>query len=151
MAKYFGTDGIRGVVNQDLTCLLAYNVGKSLAIYLKKHKKTLSVLIGKDTRVSGDMLAYSFASGLCDYGVTAKMIGIVPTGCVSYLASKLDVGAGVMITASHNAPNMNGIKLINNKGYKFTCLEEQEIETYIDKNVAASKKQRKHNSRKRTG
>lgn len=139
MAKYFGTDGIRGVVNQDLTCLLAYNVGKSLAIYLKKHKQTLSVLIGKDTRVSGDMLAYSFASGLCDYGVTAKMIGIVPTGCVSYLASKLDVGAGVMITASHNAPNMNGIKLINNKGYKFTCLEEQEIETYIDKNVAASK------------
>lgn len=139
MPKYFGTDGIRGVVNNDLTCELCYKVGKSLATYLKKYKKTNIVIIGQDTRVSGDMLAHSLASGLCDYGVSAKMIGIVPTGCVSYLAGKLDVGAGVMITASHNAPNMNGIKLISNLGYKFSKSQEKEIENLIEKTIVASK------------
>lgn len=134
MLKYFGTDGIRGVVNNNLNFFLAYNVGKSLAIYIKKHKKSPSVIIGKDTRISGDLLTYAVACGLSDYGVDSKIIGIVPTGCVSYLSSKLDVGAGVMITASHNAPNMNGIKLINNLGYKFCTSDEKEIEKYIDGN-----------------
>lgn len=139
MHKYFGTDGIRGVVNHDLTCELAFNVGKSLANYIIKNNKTKVVLIGKDTRVSGDMLAYSLASGLCDYGITVKMLGVVPTGCVSYLSGKLDCGAGVMITASHNAPKMNGIKLINNLGYKFTNLEEVEIEKSITKKIRPTK------------
>ena len=139
MNKYFGTDGIRGVVNETLTCELAYEVGKSLAIFLKKQGKAMTVLIGKDTRVSGDMLSYSLACGLSDYGASSYMLGIVPTGCVSYLAGKLDVGAGVMVTASHNAPNMNGIKLISNLGYKLTTLEEKQIEKNISKVIAPSK------------
>lgn len=132
MLKYFGTDGIRGVVNNKLDFLLAYNIGKSLAKYIKKRKLPNNVIVGKDTRVSGDMLSMAVACGLCDYGVNVKIIGIVPTGAVSYLSNKLDVGAGVMITASHNAPNMNGIKLINNLGYKFSIMEEVEIEKYMD-------------------
>ncbi len=143
MAKYFGTDGIRGVVNDELNFLLAYNVGKSLATFLTKHKKTKSVIIGNDTRVSADLITHAVACGLCDYGVNVKLIGIVPTGCVSYLSGKLDVGAGVMITASHNAPNMNGIKLINNLGYKFTTADELEIEKYIDLNLPATKQKGK--------
>ncbi|MCI5714702.1 MAG: phosphoglucosamine mutase [Firmicutes bacterium] len=143
MLKYFGTDGIRGIVNQNLTFQLAYNVGKSLAIYISKHKKSETVIIGKDTRISGDMLTYAVACGLSDYGVNSKIIGIVPTGCVSYLSSKLDVGAGVMITASHNAPNMNGIKLINNLGYKFCVDDEIEIERYIDKKITPKVKKGK--------
>lgn len=139
MAKYFGTDGIRGVVNSELDFLLGYNVGKSLATFLIKHKKSKNVVIGQDTRVSGDMLTHAVACGLCDYGIKVKLIGIVPTGCVSYLSGKLDVGAGVMITASHNAPNMNGIKLINNLGYKFSTVEELEIEKYIDSSLTPSK------------
>lgn len=135
MSKYFGTDGIRGVVNKNLGCDLAYKVGKSLALLIKQQNKTGVVLIGKDTRVSGDMLAYSLAAGLSDYGVNSYMLGIVPTGCVSYLSGKLDVGGGVMITASHNTPNMNGIKLITNLGYKFTILEEKAIEQNLNKKV----------------
>ena len=140
MNKYFGTDGIRGVVNDSLTCNLAYNVGKSLALFIKKQNKTNMVLIGKDTRTTGDMLSYALACGLSDYGVSCYMLGIVPTGCVSYLAGKLDCGAGVMVTASHNAPNMNGIKLISNLGYKFTCLEEKQIEQNIIKQIKPSDK-----------
>lgn len=132
MGKYFGTDGIRGVVNDGLDFVLAYNVGKSLALFLNKRKKQKIVIIGQDTRTSGDMLTSAVACGLSDYGVTVKLIGIVPTGCVSYLCGKLAVGAGVMITASHNEPNMNGIKLINNLGYKFSVKDELEIEKYID-------------------
>lgn len=140
MNKYFGTDGIRGVVNETLTCDLAYKVGKSLALFIKQQNKTNTVLIGKDTRVSGDMLSYSLACGLSDYGVNSYMLGIVPTGCVSYLAGKLDVGASVMVTASHNAPNMNGIKLITNLGYKFTETQEKIIESYINKKIEPSNK-----------
>lgn len=139
MLKYFGTDGIRGVVNEKIDFNLAYNVGKSLATYIKKHKLSKNIVIGKDTRVSGDMLTSAIACGLCDYGVNVKDIGIVSTGCVSYLSNKLDVGAGVMITASHNVPCMNGIKIINNLGYKFTIAEEQEIEKYIDLNIVPTK------------
>ncbi len=139
MLKYFGTDGIRGIVNEKLNFFLAYNVGKSLATYIKKHKLSKRVIIGKDTRVSGDVLTSAVACGLCDYGVNVETIGIVPTGCVSFLSNKLDVGAGVMITASHNAPNMNGIKLINNLGYKFSILEEIEIEKYIDLKITPTK------------
>ena len=143
MAKYFGTDGIRGVVNDNLNFMLAYNVGKSLAVFLKKHNKTKSVIIGNDTRVSADLITHAIACGLCDYGVNVCLIGIVPTGCVSYLANKLNVGAGVMVTASHNAPNMNGIKLINNLGYKFSVQNELEIEKYIDSKFAPVKKKGK--------
>ena len=139
MLKYFGTDGIRGVVNKELTCELAYNVGKSLALFIKKQNKTPIVIIGKDTRISGDMLSYAFASGLSDYGVSCYMLGVVPTGCVSYLSGKLDVGAGVMVTASHNIPSMNGIKLITNLGYKFSINEEKQIESCIVKNVPQPK------------
>lgn len=131
--KYFGTDGIRGFINDKLNFQLAYNVGKSIATVINIKNKTKSVVIGKDTRTSGDLVAYALACGLIDYGVNVVMVGIVPTGCISYLASKLDVGFGVMITASHNVPTMNGIKVISNLGYKLTIEEELEIEKYMEK------------------
>lgn len=130
--KYFGTDGIRGVVDDNLNFDHAYKVGRSIAIIINKKQLSKNVIIGKDTRLSGDLLVHALACGLIDYGVNVKLIGIVPTGCVSYLSSKLDVGFGVMITASHNTPDMNGIKVINNLGYKLSSEEEKEIEEIID-------------------
>lgn len=132
--KYFGTDGIRGVVDSGLDTMLAYNVGKSIAHSIKQKGLTAKVIIGKDTRISGDTLSLALACGICDYGVDVVFLGIVPTACVSYLSSKLDVGYGVMLTASHNTPDMNGIKIINNMGYKLEISHEKELESYIDDN-----------------
>lgn len=130
-ATYFGTDGIRGVVDKNLNFALAYEVGKSLAMNIKQKNLSPKVVIGKDTRLSGDLFCYAVACGLIDYGVDVVMLGIVPTGCVSYLVSRLDVGYGVMITASHNSPDMNGIKVFNNLGYKLSDKEELEVESHI--------------------
>ncbi len=130
--KHFGTDGIRGVVDDTLHFSLAYSVGKSIAANIMKQNLTKKVIIGKDTRLSGDLLTHAIACGLMDFGITVEMLGVVPTGCVSYLSSKLDVGYGVMVTASHNAPNMNGIKIMNRFGYKLTDQEEQNIEETME-------------------
>ncbi len=132
MSKYFGTDGIRGVIDKTLNSKLAYLVGKSIAINIIEKNLTKKVIIGKDTRVSGDVIAYSVACGLIDYGIDVYLLGIVPTGCVSYLSSRNDIGYGIMITASHNSPDMNGIKIINNLGYKLSYDEEENIEKFID-------------------
>ena len=130
--KYFGTDGIRGVVDKTLDFNLAYKVGKSVALNIKHKNLTPKVIIGKDTRLSGDLLMHALACGLIDYGINVYTLGIVSTACVSYLSSKLDVGYGLMVTASHNTPDMNGIKVINKLGYKVTDQEESDIESYIE-------------------
>lgn len=129
--KYFGTDGIRGIVNDNISGELAFNVGLGIGKFIIKNNLPLKVIVGKDTRVSGDMLLYSLCSGLMEMGIDTHILGIVPTACVSFLTNKLDVGLGIMVTASHNSWDMNGIKVINNLGYKVSIEEEKEIEKYI--------------------
>ena len=130
--EYFGTDGIRGVVNKNMTSELAYKVGYAIGKSIILHGLTKKVIIGHDTRLSSDLLQYSLSCGLMDMGIDCYMIGIVPTACVSYLAKVEDFGYAVMITASHNTWDMNGIKVINRFGYKCNELEEQELENNIE-------------------
>ena len=116
--KYFGTDGIRGVVGEDLTHELALKVGEAAAYVLGgKSKKKLTVLIGRDTRISGQMLSSALSAGLMSQGAKVIDLGVVPTPAVSYLVEKYDASMGVMISASHNPSEYNGIKLFNDKAY----------------------------------
>ncbi len=128
MGKLFGTDGIRGIANEKITPLVAYGIGKPLAIEISKSAKYHKVLVGIDTRVSGPMLRSAFVAGLNEMGFSAIMPGVLPTPALSYLTSALDVDAGVMITASHNPANHNGIKLFDSNGLKLSEKEQGEIE-----------------------
>lgn len=136
--KYFGTDGIRGYIDKNINSQIAYNVGKAIAYDIVNNNYPKCVLIGKDTRTSGDLLSYSLASGLIDYGIDVHIIGIISTGGVSYLTSILKVGYGVMITASHNPPDMNGIKIMDRLGYKINADICSRLEEYMDKDIPTS-------------
>ena len=123
--KLFGTSGIRGKVGSEVTCELALNVGKSLAYYLG-NKGT--VVLGYDTRTTNEMLDQAICAGLLESGVNVIKIGMVPTPLVGYAAEKLNADAGVMLTASHNPSQYNGIKLWNKNGMAYTSSQEREIE-----------------------
>ena len=123
--KLFGTSGIRGKIGSEVTCQLALNVGKSLAYYLG-NKGT--VVIGYDTRTTNEMLDQAICAGLLESGVNVVKIGMVPTPLVGYATLKLNADAGVMITASHNPSQYNGIKLWNKNGMAYTPSQEREIE-----------------------
>lgn len=128
MGKLFGTDGIRGIANEKLTAELAFNLGKSFAIYLSKTAKFRKVVIGTDTRISGQMLCFAFVSGLNSMGFSAILAGIVPTPALSCLAKMLEVDGGVMITASHNSAEYNGFKFYDCNGLKTTQIFQDEVE-----------------------
>ncbi len=129
--KLFGTSGIRGKIGCEVTCELALNVGKSLAYYLKNSG---TVVVGYDTRTTNKMLEQAISAGLLESGVDVIAIGMVPTPLVGYATEKLDADAGVMITASHNPSQYNGIKLWNKNGMAYTQKQEREIEEiYADK------------------
>ena len=130
--KYFGTDGIRGTIDNEITSNLCYKMGKALGIYIIKNNLIKRVIIGKDTRLSGDLILYSLVAGLLDTGINVDFIGIVPTACVSYLARENELGLAIMITASHNSWEMNGIKVFNKSGYKLKIEDEMIIEYHID-------------------
>ena len=123
--KLFGTSGIRGKVGSEVTCELALNVGKSLAYYLGNHG---TVVIGYDTRTTNRMLDQAIAAGLLESGIDVVKIGMVPTPLVGYATEKLDADAGIMLTASHNPSQYNGIKLWNKNGMAYTSSQEREIE-----------------------
>ncbi len=132
MGKLFGTDGVRGVANEELTCELAYKIGKCAAYVLTgeiKHKP--KILIGKDTRISGDMLEGALLSGLCAVGADVVRLGIIPTPAVAYLTRKYEADAGIVISASHNSAEYNGIKIFNTNGYKLSDEIEERIEKLI--------------------
>lgn len=132
MGKYFGTDGIRGVANVELTPELAYKIGRAGAYVLNKennHRPT--IIVGMDTRISGDMLEASLISGMCSVGAKVISLGIIPTPAIAYLVKKYNVDAGVMISASHNLFMDNGIKFFNSNGFKLSDNIEEEIEDYI--------------------
>ncbi|WP_405293418.1 phosphoglucosamine mutase [Methanobrevibacter sp.] len=123
--KLFGTSGIRGKVGSEVTCELALNVGKSLAYYLGNQG---SVVIGYDTRTTNRMLDQAITAGLLESGVDVVKIGMVPTPLVGYATEKLNADAGIMLTASHNPSQYNGIKLWNRNGMAYTSSQEREIE-----------------------
>lgn len=132
MGRLFGTDGVRGIANLELTCELAMQIGKAAAYVLTKetHHKP-KILIGKDSRLSGDMLESALASGLCSVGASVVNLGIIPTPAVAYLTRKYEADAGIVISASHNAAEYNGIKIFNANGYKLSDAIEERIEAII--------------------
>ena len=137
MARIFGTDGVRGVANKELTVELAMNLGKAGAYVLTKansHKPTL--LVGCDTRISGEMLANALMAGICSVGADAVYAGVLPTPAVAYLTRHYGYDAGVVISASHNPAEYNGIKFFNGTGYKLSDLLEDEIEETMRMNSA---------------
>ena len=133
MGKLFGTDGIRGIANKELTASLAFKTGQCGAYVLTKHTKGRRprILIGKDTRKSGDMLEAALTAGLCSVGVKVIPLGVIPTPAVAYLTRYYKADAGVVISASHNPCEYNGIKFFNGDGYKLSDAIEDEIEAYI--------------------
>ena len=132
MGKIFGTDGIRGVANETLDCRLAYRVGQAAAISLtKKPGVKPSVVIGKDTRISSDMLEGALIAGLTASGCNVVRLGVIPTPGVAYLTVKLHADAGVVISASHNPFEHNGIKMFSGEGFKLSDALEEEIESLI--------------------
>ncbi|NLG02810.1 MAG: phosphoglucosamine mutase [Clostridia bacterium] len=133
MSRLFGTDGVRGVANAELTPLLAMQLGQAGAYALTKHNSHKpTIIVGCDTRISGDMLANAIMAGICSVGANAVYVGIVPTPAVAYLTRKYKVDAGVVISASHNPVEFNGIKFFNGEGYKLSDEIEDEIEGYIN-------------------
>lgn len=135
MARMFGTDGVRGVANVELTAELAYRLGRAGAYVLteKAHKPT--IVVGMDTRISGDMLESALIAGICSVGAHAICLGVVPTPAVAYLTRFYNADAGVVISASHNPVEYNGIKFFNKNGYKLPDEVEDRIEELIAKNL----------------
>jgi phosphoglucosamine mutase len=134
MGKLFGTDGIRGIAGHELDCGLAFKVGRATAFVLSRQKGSRPIVyIGRDTRVSGDMLESAMAAGLCAGGADVLLLGIIPTPGVAYLTTNTYADAGVVISASHNSFEYNGIKIFNSKGYKLDDALEREIEGLVKK------------------
>jgi phosphoglucosamine mutase len=138
MGKYFGTDGVRGVANTELTPELAYKLGRFGGYVLRGHKEDgekTTVVVGRDTRISGEMLESALVAGLLSIGAEVMRLGVVSTPGVAYLTRDQDADAGVMISASHNPFADNGIKFFGPDGFKLSDDQEQEIEELLDKEV----------------
>ena len=133
MRKYFGTDGIRRIANTELTPELVYKVAKAGAYVLSKHTDHApTILIGRDTRLSGTLIESAMTAGFLSYGAKVKLIGVIPTPAVAYLTRKLKADASVVISASHNTFEFNGIKFFSNKGMKIPDSLEEEIEEVME-------------------
>lgn len=135
MGKYFGTDGVRGVANKELTPELAFQLGRFGGHTLAQEKEKAKIVIGRDTRLSGEMLESALIAGILSTGIDVIRLGIVSTPCVAYLTRHLNADAGVMISASHNPFPDNGIKFFNNQGEKLSDEQELEIEQYLEANT----------------
>lgn len=131
--KYFGTDGIRRIANTELTPELVYRVAKAGAYVLSKHSKSApTILIGRDTRISGTLIESAMTAGFLSYGANVKLVGVIPTPGIAYLTKKLKADASVVISASHNKYDFNGIKYFSDKGMKLPDSLEEEIEEVLD-------------------
>lgn len=131
MGRLFGTDGIRGIVNEDLTPELAFRLGKAGAYYLSREKERPRILIGRDTRVSGDLIESAFVAGACSVGVDVIRAGVITTPGVAYLVREMNLDAGVVISASHNPVHYNGIKFFSGNGFKLPDEMEEKIEALV--------------------
>lgn len=140
MSRLFGTDGVRGVANEELTTTLAMQLGQAGAYVLTKenqHKPT--IMVGCDTRISGDMLANALMAGACSVGANCIYVGVIPTPAIAYLTKKYKVDAGVVISASHNPVEFNGIKFFDGNGFKLPDELEDEIEELIKSDMRGVK------------
>lgn len=126
MARMFGTDGVRGIANKELTNQMAYRLGQAAVVFLGK-----TIVVGKDTRLSGDMLEAAMIAGIESAGGTALLAGVIPTPAVALLVRKLAAAGGAVISASHNPPEYNGIKLFDAKGFKLPDAMEDRIEEFV--------------------
>lgn len=132
MGRLFGTDGARGVANSELTAELAMNIGRAAAMVLISDEvEHPTILIGRDTRLSGDMLEGALIAGLCSVGANVELLGVVPTPAVAYLVKKYNADAGIMISASHNPFEFNGIKIFSSEGCKLPDDLENRIEEIV--------------------
>lgn len=132
MGKYFGTDGVRGVANVELTPELVYRLGRAGAYVLTKETNhNAKIIVGMDTRISGDLLEAALIAGICSVGAHAVSLGVVPTPAVAHLVRKYNADAGIVISASHNPVQDNGIKFFNSQGFKLRDELELEIEQYM--------------------
>lgn len=129
MGRLFGTDGVRGVANSELTPELAFNLGKAGAAVLSQGNKRPVIVIGKDTRLSGDMLENALAAGILAVGGNVIKVGVIPTPAVAYLTRYYRADAGIVISASHNPFEYNGIKFFNGQGYKLDDSIEEKSRT----------------------
>jgi phosphoglucosamine mutase len=135
MGKLFGTDGIRGVANEyPMTPEMALNIGKATAHYFKRRDHHSKIIIGKDTRISGYMLENALVAGICSMGVDAILVGVMPTPGIAFLTQSMRADAGIVISASHNPYEDNGIKVFSSDGYKLPDETELEIEELIFRN-----------------
>ena len=132
MRKYFGTDGIRGIAGESLTADLSFKVGKALGKLLTEEKEHPKVVIGRDTRISCDMIEHALTAGLTSTGVNIMTVGTIPTPAIAYLTKTIETDSGIMISASHNPYQDNGIKIFGPDGFKLTDEQELEIESLID-------------------
>ena len=135
MARLFGTDGVRGVANRELTPELALQLGRAGAVVLAEKSGRPKILIGKDTRISGDMLEAALIAGTTSTGTDVYLLGVVPTPAVAYLTKLLKADAGIMISASHNPVDDNGIKFFADSGFKLSDATEDRIEELIDSEI----------------
>lgn len=132
MGRIFGTDGARGVANTEISCKLAMDIGRAAAMVIaEKIGRKPVFVIGKDTRISSDMLEAAISAGLCSVGADAIQVGTLPTPAISYLVEKEHADAGIMLSASHNPYEFNGIKIFGPAGFKLTDEEEFEIEEIV--------------------
>ncbi|MGP1569659.1 MAG: phosphoglucosamine mutase [Eubacteriales bacterium] len=135
MGKLFGTDGVRGIANSELTPELAFNLGKAGAYVLKKEDERPIVLIGKDTRISGDMLEDAISAGILAMGGNVIKVGVLPTPAIAYLVKHYKATAGIVISASHNSFEYNGIKFFGSEGFKLDDELEEQIEDILIRNI----------------
>jgi len=131
MGRLFGTDGVRGVANAELTPEIAFKLGKAAAEYFGRETAAPKIIIGRDTRLSGTMLESALAAGICAAGGNAHLLGVISTPAVSFLTSVMDANAGVVISASHNPFEDNGIKFFSKTGHKLPDAVEDEIEAIV--------------------
>ena len=133
MRKYFGTDGIRRIANTELSPSLVFRVAKAGASVLSEYtEKAPTIFIGRDTRISGTLIESAMLAGFLSYGANVKTLGVIPTPAVAYLTKKYNADASVVISASHNTFEFNGIKYFSNKGMKIPDSLEEEIEEIMD-------------------
>lgn len=138
MGKLFGTDGVRGVANVELTCELAIAIGRAVATIFEGESGRKRFLIGKDPRLSSDMLEGALAAGICSMGDDVTLVGVVPTPAVAFLTRQAGFDGGIMISASHNSFEFNGIKIFGGDGYKLPDEREDEVERLIFENGLTS-------------
>lgn len=131
MARLFGTDGVRGIANVELTCDLAFKLGQASAAVLASDVHRPTILVGRDTRISGEMLESALVAGICSVGARAVLVEILPTPAIAYLTRYYEADAGVVISASHNTVEYNGIKFFDKNGYKLPDAIEDRIEELV--------------------